>query len=178
MSTLIWDRLIRSTHWLNAGLILACYFFLEGNEEPHAWAGYVVAALVTVRIAWGFVGRSYARFDQFVPSPRRLLDYLRNFRTTHRRDQPLPPGHNPLGALMVLLLLVLMLLTAFSGWLQTTDYGWGEEWVQNLHIYAADALLVAAGVHVLAVLLLQWYTRTPLIRAMLTGRRGSSKNTA
>lgn len=171
MGKVTWDRFVRASHWLNAALVLATYWLLDGGDDPHAWAGYVLAGLVVARIGWGFVGPGHARFADFVPTPARLFAYLRDIRGSHRRNQWLPPGHNPLAALMVLLLMALMLLVAFSGWLQTTDYGWGEEWVQVLHERAADALLVAAGVHVLAVLGLQWYTGTPLVRAMISGRR-------
>lgn len=171
MTDIVWDRVVRSSHWLNASLVLATYWLLDGGDDAHARAGYAVAALVAVRIGWGFTGSRNARFAHFIPTPARLRTYLQNFRATHLRGQPLPPGHNPLGALMVLLLLALMLLTAFSGWLLTTDYGWGEEWAQLLHAYAADALMIAAGMHVLAVLALQRLTGTPLLRAMITGRR-------
>lgn len=163
----VWDLSIRLFHWSNAALFLVAYWWLEGGETPHEWAGYGVAALVLARIGLGLFGRGQARFAAFWPTPARLARYLRRFPRGHEEW----PGHNPLGALMILFLLAMLLLTALSGWLQETDAFWGEEWVQRLHEWCADAVMVAVVVHVLAVLVMQHLTRVPLLRAMVTGRR-------
>lgn len=164
----VWDLSIRLFHWSNAALFLAAYWWLEGGETPHEWAGYAVAALVLARIGLGLFGRGHARFATFWPTPARLARYLRRFPHGHEEW----PGHNPLGGLMILFLLAMLLVTAFSGWLQETDAFWGEEWVQRLHAWSADAVMVAVVVHVLAVLVMPRLTGVPLLRAMITGRRG------
>ncbi len=76
-----------------------------------------------------------------------------------------------MGALMILFLLFMLLVTVLSGWMQELDAFWGEEWPQRLHEYAADAVMVAVVVHVAAVLLMQRLTGVALIRTMITGRR-------
>lgn len=60
----------------------------------HSKAGLPIIGLIALRIAWGFLGSTYARFSTFVPTPARLLAYL--------RGQWHGVGHNPLGALSVL----------------------------------------------------------------------------
>ncbi|MES2918434.1 MAG: cytochrome b/b6 domain-containing protein [Pseudomonadota bacterium] len=164
----VWDLSIRLFHWSNAALFLALYGWLEGGGALHEWGGYVALALVLARIGLGLFGRGHARFAAFWPTPTRLAAYLRHFPQGHGEW----PGHNPLGGLMILFMLLMLLVTGVSGWLQDTDAFWGEEWVQTLHEGSADAMMVAVVVHVLAVLLMQRLTGVALVRAMVTGRRG------
>lgn len=171
MSLIIWDRVIRSCHWASATLVIANSFWLEGGESPHLWAGYAVLTLLLVRLIWGFVGSHRARFTTFWPTPARLVAYLRQFPHGHDIEQ----GHNPLGALMVLLLLGLIATTAISGWLQTSDWFWGEEWVEQLHEVSANLLIGSAAVHISAVLLMQRLTGIAFVQAMVTGKRRSPR---
>lgn len=163
----VWSLPVRLFHCLNAALFLAAYWWLEGGGRWHEWAGYGVLALVFARIGLGLFGQGQERFAAFWPTPARLARYLRAFPAGHAEW----PGHNPLGALMILFLLLMLVVTAVSGWLQDTDAFWGEEWVQRLHEWSADAVMVAVVVHVLAVLLMQRLTGVALLRAMVTGRR-------
>lgn len=163
----VWSVSIRLFHWLNAALFLAAYWWLAGGDAAHEWAGYAVLALVLARIGLGLFGHGHARFAEFWPTPSRLARYLRRFPEGHAEW----PGHNPLGGLMILFLLLMLVVTAVSGWLQDTDAFWGEEWVQRLHELSADAVMVAVVVHVLAVFLMQRLTGVPLLRTMITGRR-------
>lgn len=168
-SVTIWDPLVRLFHWSVAALFLGNYWLLEGGEEPHRWAGYAIAALLAVRIAWGFMGTANARFVNFWPTRSRLRHHWRQLK--HRQPQAVTEGHNPLGALMILLLMTLLAVTALSGWMQGLDRFWGEDWVEDLHEYAANALMAAVAIHVLAVLTLPRVTGLALIRPMLTGKR-------
>ena len=79
------------------------------------------------------------------------------------------PGHNPLGALMMLALMALVLALGVTGWLQGTDAFFGEEWLQELHEGLANTLLMAAGVHAAAALVMGRLQRVTLVRAMVTG---------
>ncbi|WP_439955345.1 hypothetical protein, partial [Klebsiella pneumoniae] len=66
----------------------------------HARAGQGIAALLVLRLTWGLWGSRYARFTEFWPAPTRVAAYLSG------RWQGL--GHNPLGALSVVAVLVLL----------------------------------------------------------------------
>lgn len=165
----VWDPLVRLFHWSTVALFLSNYWLLEGGEDPHQWAGYAIALLLAVRIAWGFVGSANARFANFWPTRARLY---RHWRALKQRLKPeSTEGHNPFGALMILLLMSLLAITAVSGWMQGLNRFWGEDWVENLHEYAANSLMAAAGIHVAAVLIMPRITGLPLIRPMLTGKR-------
>lgn len=162
----VWDPFVRVFHWTLVACVLLNGFVVDDGENLHQWLGYTAAALVLARVIWGFVGSRHARFADFFPTPRRVAGHLRALVSGQPRFHW---GHNPLGALMILLLMSLVLGLGVSGWLQTTDAFWGEEWLQDLHEALGDGLLIAAGVHAASALLMGRLERTRLVKAMLTG---------
>lgn len=167
-ATPVWDLFVRIFHWSLVACVALNQFVLEEGKTAHQWAGYVATALVLARIVWGFVGSRHARFADFFPTPSRLAGHVRALR---RGEHPVYLGHNPLGALMMLALMALVLALGFTGWLQTTDTYFGEEWLMELHELLAHALLVAAGLHAAAALVMGRLERVRLVRAMVTGTK-------
>ena len=102
-SVMVWDPVVRIFHWTVVAGCLANLFILE--DLAHEVIGYVVAAALAVRIVWGFVGTPYARFNDFVPGPRRLREYLT---LLARGREPRRLGHNPAAAVMMLVLMALL----------------------------------------------------------------------
>ncbi len=164
----VWDRFVRVFHWGLVGCVLLNFFVLEEGEAPHEWVGYLASGLVAARIVWGFVGSRHARFADFFPTPARVGTHLRALRAG---QLPHHDGHNPLGALMMLLLMFLVLALGFTGWLQGTDRFWGEEWLQELHAWLANGLIAAAGLHAAAAIVMGRKERTNLVKAMVTGTK-------
>lgn len=78
-------------------------------------------------------------------------------------------GHNPLGAVMMLLPMALVLALGLTGWMQGTDTYFGEHWLQDLPECLANALIAAAGLHAAAALVMGRIERTRLVKAMVTG---------
>lgn len=165
-SRLVWDRFVRVFHWTLVSCVLLNYFALEKGEWPHEWTGYLASAMVVARIAWGFIGSRHARFSDFFPTPSRLMEHLRAMR---QGRAVLHWGHNPLGAVMMLLMMALVLALGLTGWMQGTDTYFGEEWLQDLHEFLANALIASAGLHAAAALVMGRIERTRLVRAMVTG---------
>lgn len=163
----VWDPFVRFFHWSLVALVVLNEWVLDDGDAPHQWAGYAAAALVLLRVLWGFIGPRHARFTDFWPTPARLRAHLRAWRREGRA--PATTGHNPLGALMMLALMLLVLLLALTGWLQGTDRFWGDEAVQDLHESLADGLIVLAGLHAAAAILMGRLERTRLVKAMFTG---------
>lgn len=163
---MVWDRFVRIFHWLVALGFLLNYWLLEGGDQPHVWVGYGVAALVLARVVWGFCGPDNARFASFWPTFTRVRYCLQHFAAECRQHR----GHNAVAGLMVIFLLTGLILTAVSGWMQTLDRFWGEEWVEWLHEMSAWLVMAAVVVHVGAVVLIQWLFKVPLIRAMVVGK--------
>lgn len=162
----VWDRFVRLFHWSLVLCISLDEFVAEEGETLHQALGYIACALVVARIVWGFVGSPHARFTDFVPTPARLMAHLHNLRHGVPEEHL---GHNPLGGLMVLALMVMVLAIGVTGHLQGTDAFWGEEWLQDLHETLAEGLLVLVGLHVAGALVMSRLESTNLIAAMITG---------
>lgn len=162
----VWDPFVRVFHWSLVSCVILNHFVVEDRETLHQWLGYIATALVTARIVWGFIGSRHARFADFFPTPRRLLRHLRQVASGQPDSHP---GHNPVGALMMLALIALVLSLGLTGFLQTTDAFWGVEWMQELHEVLASTLIALAGLHALAAIMMSRVERTNLIAAMFTG---------
>lgn len=168
----VWDALVRALHWTLAAAVATAW--ISGHWPPrqfddvHHSAGYVAGAVVLLRLIWGFTGSRYARLAQFVRSPRAVLAYARAMRSGR---EPRYVGHNPLGGWMVLLLWGTAFAVTATGWLYTTDWLWGYEWLSDLH--AALAWLIATLVvgHLGGVVMASWRHRENLVGAMFSGRK-------
>lgn len=163
---LVWDRFVRVFHWTLVSCVTFNYAVMDDGKTWHQWVGYLALALVAARLVWGFVGTRHARFSDFFPTPRRLLAHLRDLRAGHHEPSQ---GHNPLGALMMLALMATVLALGTTGWLQTLDAFWGDEWLQDLHHTLGNGLIALATLHAVAALVMGRLERTRLVKAMLTG---------
>jgi cytochrome b len=165
---LVWDVPVRVFHWLMV-IAFAGAWITSDSETwrlAHITLGYTMAALVVFRLVWGFVGTRWARFSSFVRGPRAVVAYVKGMiqgRAQHHT------GHNPAGAVAILLLLGLTLVVAVSGWAVLNEIG-GDS-IEELHEAAAIAMLVVVGMHVAGVALGSWVHRENLVRAMITGRK-------
>lgn len=166
-----WDIWVRFTHWSVAGIV--AWNLFGPTDRVHRVLGYVAAGLVASRIVWGLIGTTNARFSTWWPTPSHLIAYVRSLaagKPLHHRS------HNPLGGLMALTLWLLIFALAASGWLMRLDAFWGEDWPQDLHTYLSIALQVCVCVHILAAIVMSFWTRENLIGAMLTGFKRGPKN--
>lgn len=108
----VWDPLVRIGHWTLVIAFFTAYFTEDDLMDVHTWAGYIVAAIVLIRIVWGFVGSKHARFRDFIYSPSTVFAYLKNLLA--RKPQHYI-GHNPAGGAMVIALLLSLGATTFTG---------------------------------------------------------------
>lgn len=184
---LIWDLPVRVVHWvLVLGLAFAYLTHYLGLEyyTYHVASGYLVIVAAVFRLIWGVLGTSHARFKNFIRGPvetwHYLKDFLRNRETRH-------VGHNPLGALMIVVLLVCMLMQAISGLFTTDDifnYGPLYSFVGDsassffgmVHRNLFYVLLGFVAVHVLAIMYYRVIKREDLLKAMITGRKALASN--
>lgn len=174
----VWDGWIRLVHWGVVVLFGFSWWSAEtGRMDWHILSGEVVLALLLFRLAWGVMGSDTARFSRFLRSP---LEGLRHLRHLHRREPDTEIGHNAAGGWMVLALLALLLTQAVSGLF--TDDGIltrgplarrvppdVADAARSLHFLTFDLILVAVGLHVLAVLAYAALKRQDLVRPMVTG---------
>ena len=109
----VWDVPVRVIHWLLVLLVVLSWITAELDLLPlHQLSGYLILALVLVRIVWGFAGSTTARFAHFVKGPAAIKAYAGRF---FQRGGAASVGHNPLGALSVVALLGLLAAQAVLG---------------------------------------------------------------
>lgn len=109
----VWDVLIRLMHWTLVIAFFTAYFTEEDQLTAHSWAGYVVGGIVVVRIAWGFIGPRHARFTDFLYSPARIARNILDLFVPGGGHRYL--GHTPAGGAMVIVLLIALGITVWSG---------------------------------------------------------------
>ena len=176
----LWDAPVRLFHWSLVG----CFAWLWYSGETgtaldwHMRIGEFVLALVLFRIVWGFVGSSNARFTDFV-RPSGILAYLKSLPS---RKAAAHAGHNPLGGIVVLAMLLLLLVQSVTG-LFATDEIFTEgplyssvssdtaEMLTGLHHQTFEILILVAVLHVAAIAFYLIYKRTNLVRPMVTGQK-------
>jgi cytochrome b len=164
----VWDPLVRLFHWSLATLFLVAYVTGDEIETVHIAAGYTIGGLVALRIVWGFIGPAHARFSNFVRPPREVLAYLRDVALLRA---PRYLGHNPAGGAMIVALLLMLIGTAATGFLLTTDAFWGAKWAEEVHEVFANLTVGLVVVHVLGVLIASFEHKENLVKAMFTGRK-------
>ena len=180
---LIWDLPLRLFHWSFVLTIFALWYTAEqGSElvEIHMQIGYVALALLVFRVLWGFIGPTHARFSQFIPSPNKLLNYL-----LAKSEHKEAPGHNPLGALMVVLMIVLVLVQAISGlFIDNEVFSTGpynslvssdtEKFMSFIHHNTFDLVLGAIALHIAAIGYYTFIKKKNLILPMITGQKSAN----
>ncbi len=175
----IWDLPTRVFHWSFATACIVAW--VTGNDarytDIHLYAGYLAFALLLFRLVWGFVGGRYARFAQFITGPGKLIEHLRHIVD---RNHDHGRGHNPAGAVAVVLLLGLVLALCVTGLIVLGgEEGFGPlaglftieqgDAVHQWHKVFAWIGLTVVLVHLSGVVLMGWLQRESLVVGMVTG---------
>lgn len=179
----VWDLGIRVFHW---ALVLAFvgagvsqWILPEGFLATHLVFGYTVGALLIFRVVWGCFGSEYGRFSHLRATPGVAVRYVVDF--LHRRARPYL-GHNPGGALMIVVLLATLAGVVATGMLVQAgeekqgpfagfvSYEIGSA-ARDVHTFLVNITLGLIGLHVLAVILHRTMAGEPLIGAMFSGRK-------
>jgi len=166
----VWDWGVRLLHWSLAIAIGVAWFNSSDSVGSlYEIAGYVAAGVVIVRMGWGLMyGRRSARLSRCLRFPQQLPTYLRRMMEKRERRYL---GHNPLGSIMVVALLICVAFACFTGWLFTTDRFWGYGWLSTLHEVLAWSIVVLVIIHVVGVLFTALRHRESLVIAMITGNK-------
>lgn len=163
---LVWDFPTRVFHWTLVLCFAAAWLSTESERWRlvHVTAGYTMVGLVCFRMAWGFWGTRYARFSSFVTGPGPVIDYVKSI----IKKQPKHfVGHNPLGAIAVLLLLLLILGLGLTGHVSYNDLSWFK--AEGVHEVFANTMLLVVLAHVCGVVVSSRLHRENLLQAMVTG---------
>jgi len=162
----VWDAPVRVFHWLLVLCFAGAYITSEGERWRlvHVTLGYTLGGLLLFRLVWGFVGTRYARFSSFVRGPAAVLRYLKSIQSGQPEHHL---GHNPAGAVAIVLLMLTGLALTATGYATYNDIGPG--WLAELHDLLGNGMLLVVIVHLLGVVTASWQHRENLVRAMVTG---------
>ncbi|MEO8384916.1 MAG: cytochrome b/b6 domain-containing protein [Betaproteobacteria bacterium] len=176
----VWDLPVRLFHWLLVLLVITLFVTgkLGGNWlEWHKRAGFSVLGLVAFRIIWGFAGSFHARFVNFLCGPKVILTYVKSLTD---RNAPHYAGHNPLGAISVVAMLLALMGQAILGLFSNDDLMLEgpyavmvskalSDQLTGYHKLNGSFILVLIGLHLAAIAFAYFYKEENLIVPMLTG---------
>jgi cytochrome b len=183
----VWDIPVRVFHWSLVICILGLFITaqLGGNwMEWHKKFGFVVLGLVSFRIVWGFAGSYHARFVNFVRGPQTVIGY---FKGLLKNEAPHFLGHNPMGALSVVVLLASLLFQAVTGLFSNDDIllegpyasvvsKATSDFLTKLHHLNSDLLLILIGVHLAAIAFYFFKKKENLVKPMLNGEKTANSS--
>jgi cytochrome b len=172
---LVWDLPTRVFHWLLVLSIIGSYVTAKLGLMPwHLRLGFLMIGMLIFRIIWGLIGPRHARFSNFIKGPSSILQYLKGgIRSV---------GHNPLGAGMVVLMLLLLVLQVTTGLFSTDDIAYtgpyfpsvSHDWAEKLtgiHHKNFNFILGAIVLHLAAILYYTFVKKEPLVPAMFHGHK-------
>jgi cytochrome b len=175
----VWDLPLRIFHWLLVVAFFVAYFTEEDFLTVHIWAGYLIIGLLAFRLVWGFYGNSYARFGQFLCPPAASVAYVKDVLAKASRRYI---GHNPAGALMIVLLLASLAATTLTGLLvYAADQNAGlfagmvatgsKALWEETHEFFANFTVLLVLAHIAGVIFESVLHQENLARAMVTGEK-------
>ena len=181
---LVWDFPLRLFHW---SLFICVVGAIISAKAEILWVherfGLAVLGLVSFRIFWGFLGGHYARFSQFLASPKAAFQGLK---TLLRPDPIEKAGHSPLGGYAVLGLLGVPLFMAISGTMSNDDVLFegplahlvpnGTNDATSAHHLGEKLLFIILIAHIAAILIYKFKKKRNLTMAMIKGKASLPEN--
>ena len=171
----VWDLPTRLVHWTLA--ILVCAALITGQIgggaiDWHRRIGLALVGLVVFRLLWGFVGSRQARFASFWPTPATIV--------AHLRGEWRGLGHNPLGALSVLALLLSIAVQLATGLFANDDIAFRgpladmvgkalSDRLSAIHRLTSTLLIVLVVLHLGAIAFYAYVKKDNLLKPMITG---------
>ena len=165
---MVWDMPVRVFHWL----LVICFAGAWLSSESERWAmihyafGYTACLLVLIRLVWGLIGTRYARFSQFLKSPKAVLEHFMAMLRGHPHHDV---GHNPAGGLVMFALMLLILVIGLTGYLSVKEFL--GNFVSEAHEAVASLVLGLVIVHIIAAVGMSVIERQNLVRSMVTGKK-------
>jgi cytochrome b len=165
---MVWDMPVRVFHWLLVICFVGAWLTSESEQLAmiHYAFGYTACVLVLVRLVWGVIGTRYARFSQFLKSPKAIFEHFMAMLRGHPHHDV---GHNPAGGLVMFALMLLILLIGFTGYLTVKEF-FGN-FVSEVHEAVASLVLGLVIVHVIAAIGMSVIEKQNLVRSMVTGKK-------
>ena len=182
----VWDPAVRVFHWVLVIAFIVAFATEDDMMLLHVWAGYIVGLAIAFRLLWGLIGTKYARFTDFVTSPRVAFAYAKDA-ILLRSSRYL--GHNPAGGLMIIVMLVSLVVTTLTGIalyaaeesagpMASTFIAGSKRWedvFEGMHEFFANFTLLLVVVHVGGVIFESLIHRENLVMSMFNGYKRLEK---
>ncbi|MEA3228012.1 MAG: cytochrome b/b6 domain-containing protein [Campylobacterota bacterium] len=178
----VWPLCTRIVHWSIAFSFTIAFIlsFFENRLNYHVAVGTIFSLMLVYRFIWGFIGPRYATFNTFKFNPTQLKYYF--IEKIEDRYRDIPAGHNPASSWYTLLVLVLGSIIVVTGFLLygiqeakgilsflNHEYSQYSDILLSVHIYTTYILLAWVLIHITGVLIEQFYHKTDMVFAMITG---------
>lgn len=165
---LVWDVPTRVFHWLLVTCFTGAWLTSESErlQMIHYAFGYSAVALVLFRLVWGFIGTKYARFSQFIKGPKEMIGHAKGLLDG---NQHITPGHNPVGGIVMLGLMLVILLIGLTGYLTVKEFL--GDFMGEAHEAIASVALGLVIIHIAAAVIMSLLQKENLVRAMLNGKK-------
>ena len=180
----VWDPVTRLWHWLLAASVIIGWALGEFRTfsimQWHIYLGYLTGALLVFRYVRGWVGPPPVRHRTLFASLRGMPAYVR--RVGRRRPSGVA-GHNPLGALSVIAMVLALTAQVVTGLFSEDDALFHSGplasevssdtvvMMTGYHNLFAKVVLVLVALHVAAILFYLVWKRENLVTPMLNGRK-------
>ena len=183
----VWDPFVRLFHWTLVLAFIVAFITEEDFLAIHTFAGYTVSGLILLRIVWGIIGTRHARFSDFIYSKETIKQFIKDTLSFKARRYI---GHNPAGGAMILLMIISLLITTFTGIavygaeeqagpmasLFSQSHGfWGKAF-EEIHEFFANFTLLLVCIHVAGVIIESMIHKENLVKSMITGMKTSEKD--
>ena len=179
---LVWDLPLRLFHWLLVLCMTASWITADPggtSMQIHMYFGYTTIGLLLFRIIWGFIGPRHARFSSFLQGPSGIWRYAKSLAAGTMIQTV---GHNPLGGIMVIVMLVLVGAQAATGLFASDDILWSGPYngavsaatadkLTSFHDLNFNVILAAVALHIMAVAFYFLVKKQNLIGAMFHGKK-------
>jgi len=172
----VWDLPLRIFHWLLVLTFTIAYITEDDFLTQHVWAGYLITGLLIFRFIWGFIGGKHALFSNFLCSPSTAITYFNDTLACRAKRYT---GHNPAGAMMIVLLLISLVIATLTGFaVYGADQNAGplafigmenEGLWEEVHEFFANLTLVLVFIHIVGVVFESFVHQENLSKAMWNG---------
>ena len=177
-----WSLTIRIWHWLLVVSVVTGWLLGEFRTfsvmQWHIYFGYMTGVLLLLRCVLGVASAGPTAFRSIWASIPNLGTYLPKLFV--RRPSGVP-GHNPIGAIAVFVILLVLGVQVITGLFAEDDalfyegplVGWASDGLvrtmTSYHHIVARAVLIVVALHVAAIFFYLIWKKENLIKAMITG---------
>lgn len=201
----VWEVPVRLSHWL----VVACLLVLSATgiyiDSPfiaatstasflmgwvrfiHFVTAYVFIITVAVRVYWAFAGNSFANWRAFFPfSSKRTVEMIQQMRfySLLTSKPPSDLGHTPLAGIVYLLIFILYMISALTGFalysihepggIMSSLFGWvlsllSLQMTRLIHHFVMWFILYFVIIHVYIVFFLNSVEKNNLLASIFDG---------